>query len=85
MKGRGCSLSPVKINEDIAVAFIHRNLSERGLAAFLVDEKFRKFSQLIGDGKDIAAAEEYGKVTGASLQECHLAVVVSGQPKTAAK
>jgi hypothetical protein len=85
MKGRGCSLSPVKIKEDIAVAFIQRNLSGRGLAAFLVDEKFRKFSQLIGDGKDIAAAEEYGKVTDASLAECHLAVVVCSQPKAAAK
>ena len=55
----------MKIKEDIAVAFINRNLSKRVLAAFLVDEKFLKFSQLIGNGKDIAAAEEYRKVTGA--------------------
>jgi hypothetical protein len=73
----------VKIKEDIAVAFIKRNLSERGLASFLVDEKF--LSQLIRDGKDIAAAEEYRQVTDASLQECHLAVAVASQPTTAAK
>jgi hypothetical protein len=75
----------VKIKEDVAVAFINRNLSERGLAAFLVDEKFLKFCQLVRDGKDIAAAEEYRKVTDASLPECHLAVAIASQPTTAAK
>lgn len=75
----------MKIKEDIAVAFINRNLSERGLAAFLVDEKFLKFSQLISDGMEIAAAEEYRKVTDASLQECHLAVAVASHPTTAPK
>ncbi len=74
----------MKIKEDIA-AFINRNLSQRGLAAFLVDEKFLKFSQLIRDGKEIAAAEEYRKVTDASLPECHLAVAVASHPTTAAK
>lgn len=75
----------MKIKEDIAIAFINRNLLERGLTAFLVDDKFLKFSQLIRDGKDIAAAEEYRKVTDASLQECHLAVAIASQRTTAAK
>lgn len=81
------SLSLVKISEDAAEAFIVRNLSDRGLGAWREDETFRVFRDLVTDGKLIAAAEEYQKVTGAKLSECHLAVTlaVRSEPKSAAE
>ena len=75
----------MKIKEDVAVAFIARNLSDRGLAAWREDERFRGFRDLVTDGKPIAAAEEYQKVTGAKLPECHLAVTLAvAGPRAAA-
>lgn len=67
----------MKIKEDVAVTFIMRNLSDRGLAAWREDERFRTFRDLLTDDKPIAAAEEYKRVTGADLPECHLAVTLS--------
>ena len=79
------NLSRVKIKEEDAVAFIIRNLSDRGILAWREDGTFRRFHELLADGKDIAAAEDYQKVTGATLSECHLAVTlaVGGQPTSA--
>lgn len=81
------SLTLVKSQEDAAEAFIVRNLSDRGLSAWREDETFRGFRDLVTDGKLIAAAEEYQKVTGAKLSECHLAVAlaVGSAPKSAAE
>ena len=67
----------MKIKEDVAVTFIVRNLSGQGLVAWREDERFRAFRDLVTDGKPIAAAEEYQKVTGANLPECHLAVTLA--------
>ena len=77
----------MKIKEDVAVAFIVRNLSDRSLVAWREDETFRGFRDLVADGKLIAAAEAYQKVTGAMLPECHLAVTlaVGSQPTSAAE
>ena len=77
----------MKIKEDVAVAFIVRNLSDRSLVAWREDEAFRGFRGLVADGKRIAAAQEYQKVTGATLDECHLAVTLAagGQPTSAAE
>ncbi len=66
-----------KIREDAAVGFIVNNLSDQSLVAFLADETLSIFRDLVADGKTIAAAAEYQSVTGASLQECHLAVEVT--------
>jgi hypothetical protein len=67
----------VKIQEDVAVGFIVRNLSDRGLVAFWEDETLHSFRDLVADGKTIAAAAEYESVTGAALPECHLAVALA--------
>ncbi len=67
----------MKIKEDVAVAFITRNLSDQGLAAWRDDERFRTFRDLVRAGSEIAAAEEYQRVTGADLPECHLAVTLA--------
>jgi hypothetical protein len=71
------SFASVKIKEDVAVTFINRNLSDRGLAAWREDERFRAFRDLLTDNKPIAAAEEYKRVTGADLPESHLAVTLA--------
>jgi hypothetical protein len=84
--GRG-SFGPVTIKEDVAVTFIIRNLSDRGLAAWREDERFRAFRDVLTDDKPIAAAEEYKRVTGADLPECQLAVTltIAGLRTTAAE
>ncbi len=62
------------ISEGVAVGFITRNLMDRGLVSLWEDERFAAFRGLVADGKKIAAAQAYQIVTGAGLQECHLAV-----------
>lgn len=72
----GTNLRRMRINEDDALAFINRNLSE-GVAQFRADPEFHSFFAKVAQGEEIAAAEEYVKVTGASLRESHFAAVVA--------
>ena len=54
----------MNIPEDVAVGFITRNLSDRGLVAFWEDSRLHQFRGLVAEGKTIAAAAEYQSVTG---------------------
>lgn len=72
-----------RIQEDVAVGFIVRNLSNLSLEGFLGDERLRAFRDLVADGKKIAAAAEYKSVTGADLPECHLVVELTVASKRA--
>ena len=40
-------------------------------------DRFSTFLELVNNNKEIAAAEEYHKVTGASIEEAHLASFIA--------
>jgi hypothetical protein len=62
-----------RIGEDAVVKFIGRNF-DVSKAAFVTDDRFEEFRSLARqDKKEIAAAKEYQDLTGASVEECHLA------------
>ena len=63
----------MNINEKTVIEFIRRNFS----TSEFPNDKLAHFSELISDGKEIAAAQEYCKITGAEVSEAHLAVSVA--------
>lgn len=58
------------ISETIVTQFIKRNFDYENFP----NSELSKFMQLVAQNKDIAAAKEYYEVTGATLEEAHLAV-----------
>jgi hypothetical protein len=62
----------VNVSEDIVLRFIANNF-DAGTAVLATDDRFGKFISLAQDHKDAAAAQEYKRLTDASLAECHLA------------
>jgi hypothetical protein len=72
----GCSHygRAVKIDESAAADFIITNLADRSLSAFLDQSTLAEFLRLVEARKEIAAAQEYQRVTGADLGQCHFAV-----------
>ena len=75
MSGRyGPSMRFLKptVREDIVLRFIANNF-DAGTAVLATDDRFGKFISLARDHKDALAAQEYKRLTDASLAECHLA------------
>jgi hypothetical protein len=60
------------VREDIVLRFIANNF-DAGTAVLATDDRFGKFISLARDHKDALAAQEYRRLTDASLAECHLA------------
>ena len=60
------------VREDIVLRFIASNF-DAGTAVLATDDRFGKFISLVRDHQDINAAQEYQRLTDASLAECHLA------------
>jgi hypothetical protein len=58
--------------KDIVLRFIANNF-DAGTAVLATDDRFGKFMSLARDHKDALAAQEYKRLTDASLAECHLA------------
>jgi hypothetical protein len=61
-----------RVREDIVLRFIANNF-DAGTAVLATDDRFAKFISLVRDHKDVAAAQEYKRLTDASLAECLLA------------
>ena len=61
-----------RVSEDIALRFIANNF-DTDTAVLATDDRFGNFISLARDHKDAAAAQEYKRLTDASLAECHLA------------
>jgi hypothetical protein len=62
----------VNVSEDTVLSFMAKNF-DLSKAVLATDDRFESFRSLALHGKAIAAAQEYEKLTGASLEECHLA------------
>jgi hypothetical protein len=62
----------VNVSEDIVLRFIANNF-DASTAVLATDDRFGKFISLAQGHKDAAAAQEYKRLTNASLAECHLA------------
>jgi hypothetical protein len=60
------------VSEDIVLRFIANNF-DAGTTVLATDDRFEKFISLARDHKDAAAAQEYERLTDASLAECHSA------------
>ncbi|WP_104523499.1 hypothetical protein [Blastococcus atacamensis] len=64
-----------RIPTDVAVDFLTRQFGEQ-LAEFCARPELQQFVTLVRQHTDIAAHKEYRRLTGASMNECHLAVQV---------
>ena len=62
-----------RIPTDDAVAFVERHLGDEA-AALWQAPRWAAFLVHVAEGEDAAAQQEYRRLTGASLNECHLAV-----------
>ena len=65
----------MKLPIAVAVAFVERHFSEQ-VPQFIAKPELQQFVELVRQGAQIAAAKEYQRVTGASLNECQLATEV---------
>lgn len=63
----------MKVDDNVVIQFINRYFPGEVFAG----DEFLKFRSLAAEGKEIAAAEEYCKITKASIEEAHLAVVLA--------
>jgi hypothetical protein len=64
-----------RIPTDVAVDFVTRQFGQQ-LAEFCAKPELEEFVKLVRQHTDAAAQKEYRRVTGASMNECHLAVEV---------
>lgn len=60
------------VSEKTAIAFIKWHFANAG--SIFDGPEFEAFRKLVAEGKDIAAAEEYHKLTGTKIEEAHFAV-----------
>ena len=67
----------MQISESVAAEFVLTHLTDRSLTEYLAQDVFRDFAQLVRDGKEIAAAQQYQQVTGVGLPQAHFAVRVA--------
>jgi hypothetical protein len=65
-----------RIPTDVAVDFVTRQFGQQ-LADFCARPELQQFVTLVRERTDVAAQKEYRRVTGASMNECHLAVQVA--------
>lgn len=65
--------------EKSAVKFIVANLSDQNVNEYFTQDKFQEFMSLIAQGKEIAAAQQYQRVTGCSMKDCHFAASIAKQ------
>ena len=61
-----------KVSEKVAVDFILSNLKDTNLSQYFAKDELSKFVSLASEGKEILAAEEFQKQTGASIALCHM-------------
>lgn len=67
------------ISEETAIAFIRWHFAQ---ADTIFDApEYTTFRKLIAEKKDIAAAEEYNKLTGTTIEEAHFAVTFAKKLK----
>lgn len=71
------SIFDVKVSEKDAVDFVLSNLRDKNLSEYFNDEKLTTFLSLISESKDIAAAEEFQKQTGAAVGTCHFVATLA--------
>jgi hypothetical protein len=64
-----------RIPTDVAVDFVMRQFGHQ-LAELCAKPELQQFVKLVRERTDVAAQKEYRRVTGASMNECHLAVQV---------
>jgi hypothetical protein len=64
-----------RIPTDVAVDFVMRHFDQQ-LPELCAKPDLQQFVKLVGEHTDVAAQKEYQRVTGASMNECHLAVQV---------
>lgn len=64
-----------RIPTDVAVDFLTRQFGDH-LAGFRDRPELAHFVAMVEQDHDIAAQKEYRRVTGAGMDECHLAVQV---------
>ena len=64
-----------RIPTDVAVDFVRRQFDQH-LTEWCARPELQQFVKLVSDHTDAAAQKEYRRVTGASMNECHLAVQV---------
>jgi hypothetical protein len=64
-----------RIPTDVAVAFMTRQFGQQ-MAELCAKPELQPFVKLVAEHTDAAAQKEYRRVTGASMNECHLAVQV---------
>jgi hypothetical protein len=65
--------------EKSAVKFIVTNLSDKSANEYFAQDKFQEFMNLIAQGREIAAAQQYQKVTGCRMKDCHFAAAIAKQ------
>lgn len=71
------SVFELKVSEKEVAEFIVNNLKDASLSQYFAKDNLSKFNYLVVDGKDIAAAEEFQKQTGAKIGICHLAALLA--------
>lgn len=62
-----------------AITFIVTNLDTMSANEYFTQAKFQEFMNLIAQGKVIAAAQQYQKVTGCSMKDCQIAASIAKQ------
>lgn len=67
----------MSIQESAIEKFIRRHMSHISQEELFSSDRFSTFLELVNNNKEIAAAEEYHKVTGASIEEAHLASFIA--------
>jgi len=62
----------MRIDENTIINFLTKRIKDMNIMEYLAQDNLKGFIEFVKQNKDIAAAEEYQKITNASLDECRM-------------